>query len=97
MTTVKRNKLMTSLEKKGFVSNSRGDHHHYILVVNGKYTHIRTKISRGSSHIEIGEALIAKMSKDLKIPKNKLLSLIECPYSYEQYISDLTSEGNLVS
>jgi hypothetical protein len=87
---------MTSLEKKGFILNNGGNHHHYILVVNGKYTHIRTKISRGSSHIEIGEALIAKMSKDLKIPKNKFLGLVECPYSYDQYISDLIREGNLL-
>jgi predicted RNA binding protein YcfA (HicA-like mRNA interferase family) len=62
--TLKARKVISSLEKKGFVK-AEGDHTFLIFYVNGKKTSIHTKVSHGSN--EINDYLINKMSIQIKL------------------------------
>ncbi|MCW4024701.1 MAG: hypothetical protein NWF01_06660 [Candidatus Bathyarchaeota archaeon] len=90
MAILKARKVLSGLEKKGFVQ-AEGDHTFLIFHVNGKKTSIRTKVSHG--HNEIDDYLINKMSMQVKLEWNKFLDLINCPLSLERYLEDLKSRG----
>jgi hypothetical protein len=87
---LKARKVVSSLEKKGFVQ-AEGDHTFLILYVNGKKTSIHTKVSHGSS--EINDYLINKMSIQVKLERKKFLDLVNCPLSLEHYLEELKSQG----
>ena len=78
MATLKARKVLSGLEKKGFVQ-AEGDHTFLIFYVNGKKTSIHTKVSHGSN--EINDYLINKMSIQIKLEKQKFLDLVNCPLS----------------
>ena len=90
MATLKARKILSGLEKKGFVQ-AEGDHTYLILYVNGKKTSIRTKVSHGSN--EINDYLINKMSMQVKLERKKFLDLVNCPLSLERYLEELRSQG----
>jgi len=50
--------------------------------VDGKAAVI-TRMSRGSSHREIGKKLLSKMTKQLHMSNQQFLDYIECTYTYE--------------
>ena len=89
MATLKARKILSGLEKKGFVQ-AEGDHTYLILYVNGKKTSIRTKVSHGSN--EINDYLITKMSMQVKLERKKFLDLVNCPLSLERYLEELRSQ-----
>ena len=60
LTPEKRDKIDAALTSKGFEKINNKDHYRYILVVDGKVTDIRTKISRGSGYKTIGNNLLVK-------------------------------------
>jgi hypothetical protein len=82
MVTRKTRRIHKSLSTKGF-NTSNNDHIWYILYVDGKKTSIRTKISHGKK--EYDDSLLGKMAGQLRLSKNDLLELIDCPLSYEKY------------
>jgi len=82
-TTIKTKDIDTSLCGKGFDREKNSDHVRYIFYANGIKTRIRTKISHGER--EIGDDLILKMSRQLKLSKSQFMKLIECPLSEEEY------------
>lgn len=84
--------ISSSLKKKGFEEKT-GDHFFYILYVNGKKTKIRTKISHGIR--EYGINLLKQVWKQLKLNRRGFQDLIECPMSYEDYVSHLEENGHL--
>lgn len=92
MTTLKANKVRSSLKKKGFnlVENS---HHYYWLYYNGKKTNIRTHVSHNDQIID--DYLINKMKKQVCLSKEDFLDLINCPLSKEEYIQKLLDKGQL--
>ena len=90
MATLKARKILSGLEKKGFVQ-AEGDHTFLIFYVNGKKTSIHTKVSHGSN--EINDYLINKMSIQIKLEKKKFLDLVTCPLSLERYLEELKSQG----
>lgn len=91
MTVFRPREIAKSLHKKGFVPEER-DHTFYTFMLNGRLTHIRTKLSHGS-RIEYGDNLLSIMSRQLHIKKNELKKLIDCPISKEDYIKLLKERG----
>ena len=95
--TIKRDKVISSMKKKGFeVTNKKKDHYYCTLKVNGKLTSIRTRISAGSNYNQLGIDIITGMSKDLKMDKNIFLEFVDCTYTYDNYITALTTKNLLV-
>ena len=91
MKPLKTDKIESSLVKKGF-SAENGDHKYYILYCNGKKTQIFTKVSHGKP--EIGEPLLGKMAKQVRLSKKDFADLIECPLSKERYMQMMKNQGN---
>lgn len=84
--------ISNALKKKGFEEKT-GDHFFYVLYVNGKKTKIRTKISHGVR--EYGISLLKLIWTQLKLDRKGLQNLIECPMSYEDYVTHLEENGYL--
>lgn len=83
-----------SLTKKGFKSANKSSHVYYQLIIDGKITNIRTKVSTGSQYKTIGNNLLSKMSKQLKMKSvAEFRRYIECTYSKDSYINFLKKEG----
>ena len=90
MAALKARKVLSGLEKKGFVQ-AEGDHTFLIFYVNGKKTSIHTKVSHGSN--EINDYLINKMSIQVKLERQKFLDLVNCPLSLGRYLEELKAQG----
>lgn len=91
MTSIKRNRIVNGLGKKGF-RPAGTDHIHLILYVDEKKTGIWTKVSRGGK--EIGDRLIHDMSFQLKLDDNtSFIDLVDCRMSKEQYLQLLRNKG----
>ena len=88
-----REEIEAGLQKKGFrlraksksKSQKRKDHRYYDLWVDGKLTGISTHVSTGTKYKELGEPLISKMAKQLKLSKSDFQLLIACPMTIEDY------------
>ncbi len=57
----------------------------------GKKTMIYTKISHGEK--EIGDPLLSAMARQLRLTRNQLNDLIDCPLQYGDYVKILTDAG----
>lgn len=78
---------------KGFIKDY-SDHKILRLVVNGKITRIRTKISFGSQHKDYGDTLLDCIKKQLHLGnKLQLLRLVDCTTEYEDYVAYLKTSG----
>lgn len=67
-----------------------------MLVIDGKVTHIRTKMSMGSQYKTIGDNLLSKMSRQLKMNGvGEFIRYIGCTYSENSYIYFLKNEGHI--
>ena len=88
---MEREKIASSLRKKGFVEDIKGrDHRYYHHQVNGKRTGVRTKLSMGSNYKRLGTPLLAKIKKQLKLDSSKdLADLVNCPMTEDDYIEIL--------
>ena len=82
----------TALCSKGFRSHN-GDHVYYYLYVDDRKTVVRTKISHGEK--EINDNLLGLMARQVKLSKKLFGDLIDCPLSYEQYVSHLRETGHV--
>lgn len=80
-----------ALKKKGFELKRKTDHKFYELMVNGKKTGIRTKISHGRD--EIQPSILAKMAIQVKLSNGDFERLIECPLSRSDYLNDLGKQN----
>ncbi len=89
MTSLKSQKIIKSLMKKGF-KRSESDHTFLVLYVNGLKSSVRTKVSHGGK--DIGDLLINKMSIQVHLNRKNFIDLVNCPLSYERYIKKLTDE-----
>ena len=88
---MEREKIATSLKKKGFVEDIKGrDHRYYHHQFNGKRTGVRTKLSMGSKYKRLGAPLLAKIKKQLKLDSSEdLADLVNCPMTQDDYIEIL--------
>jgi len=86
----KRRTIDSAFTGKGFIKTTLGNgHFSYQLVIDGKIQNIRTKMSMGSSHRELGKPLISKMARDLKMTPKEFSDYVVCNYSYDEYVNHL--------
>lgn len=89
-------KIVTNLISKGFREEEKRGHKQLRLYVDNKKTGISTPISRGSKYKEYGMDLLNYMAKGLRLSVTRqVIDLIECPMSYNQYVSWLRNERGL--
>jgi hypothetical protein len=93
MVVYKRREIASALTKKGFQEVIGPDHIYYFFSVNGIKTQIRTKLSH-SDRTEYDDTLLADIRKQLKFDnKKELIEFIECPRTYEEYVSMLMDKS----
>lgn len=94
MTSLPTRALGDALESKGF---ARSNTHHQIfwLVVDGKKTAIRTRLSHGAR--EYGDALLGAVANQMRITRADLRRFVECELSGEQYLAMLRAAGHVRS
>ena len=82
---MKRRKVQSALEKKGFVKKG-GRHKHFIYhTLGGIKTSVWTMISHGRGNVDIGDGLLHKMASQCHLRKSEFEDLIECPLSRKDY------------
>ncbi len=86
MATRKAREIKEGLTKKGFIAVQR-DHTYFFLSVEGRKSRVHTKISHGRG--EYGDNLLSFVAKELYISKKQLADLLDCPLSYEDYLTIL--------
>lgn len=92
----KRVNIEAALKIKGFQKLKKRDHDRYNLVVDGKITHIGTKMSTGSNYKTIGDNLLIQMYKQLRMNnKEELKRFIGCKYSLEAYLNALRQNNQI--
>lgn len=94
MSVLKKKQIAAALTKKGF-EDRNGDHKFFYYVYNGKKINIFTYLSNGSGN-EIGDSLISRMSKELKLEKASFMELIECTLSGDAY-KEILLEGKYIN
>jgi hypothetical protein len=77
---------------KGFVVDQT-HHEMFWLVVAGKKTSVRTRISQGAR--EYGDGLLAAMSRQMGLPRTEFDRFIECSLSANDYLTILTNSGRI--
>jgi hypothetical protein len=84
--------IRTALMKKGFIAD---DTHHemFWLVVDGKKTSIRTRISHGAK--EYGDELLALVARQVGLSKQELYRLIDCPMDGQKLRALLVERGRI--
>ncbi|AMM53497.1 hypothetical protein [Pyrococcus kukulkanii] len=98
--TYKGRQIISSLKKKGFKEENR-DHVYLTLLIGGKETKIKTKISHSHKSkqlppwilIEIAKQLGFKDPKTHKVDWQAFYNFIDCPMDYNQYIQYLQQKG----
>ena len=83
-----------SLPRKGFVRNPSRDIY-FSFQFAGKDWGISTYVSHGER--EIGDSLIGRMAKQVKLSKRDFVRLVECPMDHGEYIEKLKKDGFLPS
>jgi hypothetical protein len=97
MPALARDVVEAGLLKKGFVLEDSGkDHRYYKLHLNGKYTGIVTKVSRGSGYKSLGNDLVSMMARQVKLKTAEFCDLVQCPMSAEKYVETLRERGEPV-
>lgn len=79
-----------SLPRKGF-EQEVSKHVYFKFRHRGKDWGISTFFSHGER--EIGDHLVGRMAKQVKLSKASFLRLVECPMSAEEYLSQLVRDG----
>jgi predicted RNA binding protein YcfA (HicA-like mRNA interferase family) len=79
------------LKAKGFSAGS-GDHNYFHYVSKeGKKTAVFTKTSHGSK--EIGNNLLAKMARQVKLSRTDFDLLVDCPLDRDAYEKKLVAQN----
>jgi hypothetical protein len=81
-----------ALTGKGF-RKEETHHEMYWLMVEGKRTAIRTRISHGKK--EYGENLLGQMARQLRLRRRDFDDLLDCPLSEEGYLKILQDQGTM--
>lgn len=77
-------KTLKNLYNKGFITaEGRCVDHYHLAFVYDDVVILRTKISHNTD--DLGDFLIAQMSKQCNLKKNDFLDLARCPLSQENY------------
>lgn len=84
--------MRSAFLSKGFISDET-HHEMFWLVVGGKKTSIRTRISHGAK--EYDDQLLTLMSRQIGLSKNELYRLIDCPMDGERLKKLLVERGKV--
>jgi hypothetical protein len=89
MASIPRLEIERALNKKGF-SPRKGDHRFYSLMVDGRETSVRTKISTGTGFDDYTDDLLGKLKRQLHFRSlDALRDFIDCRLEYRDYLEDL--------
>jgi hypothetical protein len=84
--------IRAALLKKGFVAENT-HHEMFWLVVDGKKTSVRTRISHGAK--EYGDELLALVARQVGLGKQEMYRLIDCPMDGEKLRALLVERGRI--
>jgi len=84
-------RIVSALLSKGF-ETYQGHHAMYRLVVEGKTTSIRTRISHGQRRAD--DWLLRQIAKQLHLSKQELMRFIDCAMGAGEYRSLMTERGH---
>ena len=84
--------MRASFLAKGFISDEN-HHEMFWLVVGGKKTSIRTRISHGEK--EYGDQLLTLMSRQVGLKLTELYRLVDCPMGGEKLKTLLVERGKV--
>ena len=94
---LKRRKVQSALEKKGFVKKESRHIRFFYHTPDGKKTSVQTMISHGGGSADIDDGLLRIMASQCHLEKPEFEKLIECPLSRENYEKKLYEKGILKS
>jgi hypothetical protein len=83
VTTCPVKRLRLALLSKGF-QEEKTHHRIFWLVVEGKRTRIRTRLSHGIK--EYGTQLLHETARALMLSRQELDRFVRCPMDYEEYL-----------
>lgn len=92
---LKRRKVRSALERKGFVKQNGGHKYFIYRTLDGIKTSVRTMISHGGGSADVGDDLLLLMAQQCRLQKIEFKDLIECPLSREDYERKLYEKGIL--
>ena len=92
MAALKTRVIRKALEAKGFQKDNT-HHEMYWLVVDGKKTSIRTRISHGAS--EYDDHLISQVSSQVKLSKRQFLRFVDCALKHTPYVKFLVRNSHI--
>jgi hypothetical protein len=97
MAALNSRKTLKNLIKKGFkdAEHKSDDHKRLEFWHEGKITPINTRFSHNSQDID--DYLISRMSKQLRLSKDKFKQFAECSLSELDYINLLKSQGDILN
>ncbi len=90
---LERRDIDSALTRKGFRVDQDSDHDKYWLFYNGTEQAIYTKLSRGTQYRTIGDDLVGKIARQLKLTKPKLEELVDCSMTGPDYRAFLKQRG----
>ena len=79
-----RSEIKRGLTSKGFI-RSTNDHEYLRFRLDGRTTHIKTKVSHGSGSKDVPIGLLKKMAEQCSLSLREFRDLVECPLSEEEY------------
>lgn len=82
-----------ALTHKGFSRENARHHVMYWFRLDGRKTSVRTRMSHGAS--EIGDNLISRMAREMRISRADFLRFVECEMSGTDYETKMISEGQV--
>ncbi|MDO8692347.1 MAG: hypothetical protein Q7R39_20435 [Dehalococcoidia bacterium] len=81
-----------ALENKLGFHGTEGDHRRFSLYVGGRLV-AETMTSHGTGHKTIGDNLVAKMARQLLVPRMLFVELVRCTKTRMDYLQVLASRG----
>lgn len=94
--SIDRRDLASALGKKGFASDGsekNKDHDFFYFVVDGRKSQVYTKLSRGTDYKTLGNGIVAKIAKQMRLSKKELHTFVECSLTKEGYAQKLYDLG----
>lgn len=96
MSPLPRRNIEKAFQQKGLVPEEVAGHRKWILLYDGKYTTIFTKVSRSPKHKVIDDTGLGKMSRQLRFRMlHDFKDFVECSITYKMYL-ELLKEQNYI-
>jgi hypothetical protein len=88
--------ILASLTGKGFRLEQKSRDHDFLFLEQAGLTQaVFTKVSRGSSYATLGDELLSRMSKQLRLTRKEFDELVDCPMDEATYLAKLRERGVL--